>query len=612
MLSVTRKDKDNNTNQNTVEKDILIKKDSHNLRVSHDITDIVESFYGGNRISSEKNNNNTDIFTKKSSYPNNASIKTHYENHPINRYNELQKKMEQNIQKVPNNYSSDVQKGGKRTPSSYSSVKSVKSDKSDKYRSISEYDDKLSVEFDKYNSKFILRDKYQKRLGSFKIKHIVQYIADKHDVDADIFNLDGDQYSEAKLLIDKYLFTFKESDGNLDISMYDYKESPLMGNIDTLIRLNNALYEYEGNHLSNDISELDEVSRNNVKMSVRQLIYNLINYSLGLISTVSDDLRGEKDKESLKNSLMKYSMGLVYRMTDLMKRQVNMYTTDNKEVCNMIDKCNTVRESLGEKLIDTREMLDKHKSTLETVLKEIRETGIGLDSESSYNEITITPTESSYCTTCDGPMSWEDYETQEGGGTITPSISSTESTFNIDQYYYSDSIESNNSRDASDSRDISDSRDSRDVGNSHRSNSRNRSDSRDISNDHKYSSESSDRSYTNKLPYADSESEPSSYNHYGGGKSKYETTSTNLPNLSDIRLDSYSDYGTTGGLTKILHSDLNTNEHQFNGQQNGYYNTNMDDIFNVSQIQSTDSDSKTSPMTFDQRRSAMNLDKVFE
>jgi len=220
-------------------------------------------------------------------------------------------------------------------------------------RSIFDNEKKLLVSISEKLNKFSIFDEKNNLIGCFTIQNIIKYLGDIYDTKQQFLKEnDSRNFQKAKELIKVLIFKIKYNKKNKysDIVMSDYTKSGFMGDIELLIKLNNQLHKYQLENMQNDLSNVDINNRIKMEQNIKKFIFILLNYTLKLISIVSEDLKNNDEKKELKANLVNYSIGIVYRINLFVQEQLKVINNQNKSVKESIDTNTQIKYKLKEKL----------------------------------------------------------------------------------------------------------------------------------------------------------------------------------------------------------------------------------------------------------------------
>jgi len=101
--------------------------------------------------------------------------------------------------------------------------------------------------------------------------------------------------------------------------------------------LNNLFFTYENKELLTDIATInDEKIQYNIKLSIKQFIYLLINHTLKIIAIASEEIKNDPTQEMMKQKLLKYSVALTYRISNFMKEHLDNYNVQYKALYDQL------------------------------------------------------------------------------------------------------------------------------------------------------------------------------------------------------------------------------------------------------------------------------------
>lgn len=216
-------------------------------------------------------------------------------------------------------------------------------------RSINNNEKKLLISINDKLNKISVFDEKNLAIGYFTISHIAKYLGDLYDIKKQFLNdLDIQVYQKSKELIKMLIFKLKYNKVNkyIDIVLYDYTISGFMGDIELLIKLNNILYKYQKEEMHADLSKVDLPYRIKIEQNIKKFIFMLLSYTLQLISIMSDKVKDEKLKENLIN----YSVGVVYRINLFVQEQLKVINNNNNNVSELLKKNLEIKHELKDKL----------------------------------------------------------------------------------------------------------------------------------------------------------------------------------------------------------------------------------------------------------------------
>lgn len=219
----------------------------------------------------------------------------------------------------------------------------------------------LSIKFMQKEQKFIVY-KEENLLGIFTILGIIKYITSGVSKKF----LDKIEYEQNVEFIEKF---FCKINDNGEIILSGYLESPIMGNIEVVMKIYTELIKIEDNLIQHEINKLEDINeRKNVSNKIKDLFYLILNHSLRLIINISDVIKNEKEKESLKYSLMKYSIFITNKINDLLYEKMN----DCKNEYNLLklefEQMKNIKKYTEKKLISFEKKISIQESNINKII----------------------------------------------------------------------------------------------------------------------------------------------------------------------------------------------------------------------------------------------------
>jgi hypothetical protein len=202
-------------------------------------------------------------------------------------------------------------------------------------------DDSIIVEHNKEELRFTFYNKDKHILGSFSVPQLVKYINSSY---TDFMkSIDISVSSE---VIKKYVCETYDTVSGVEIRLVSHIDSPFMGNIEMILKMYNDLsrYEIEG------LAMLPPKDSKSIQCNVKQLIYLLLNKMLKLGSYISDVIKGDPAKDELKNQLLKYSVGAVYKISNMIRVELDNRSNEYKTLQNDLVRLSKVKLTMYEKM----------------------------------------------------------------------------------------------------------------------------------------------------------------------------------------------------------------------------------------------------------------------
>lgn len=224
----------------------------------------------------------------------------------------------------------------------------------------------LYVRYDIGNKQFIFKDKNNTFVGSFTIYDLVRYIGSHYDIEKKFMrHLDDNKYNNAKQVIKKFVVIVEpnQTTKTINIMLLDYEKSPFMGDIEMLIKLNADISVFEKMELDNELKYVDIKYRDKIKASIKNFIYQLLNYTLKLISITSAQLADSK----LKANLLEYSAAITYRITQYVQEQYVIVHNNNIDLRKTLNNTIKLRQAINSKIDNIGDHIAKQSMQLNIV-----------------------------------------------------------------------------------------------------------------------------------------------------------------------------------------------------------------------------------------------------
>ena len=212
---------------------------------------------------------------------------------------------------------------------------------------------KLMVTINDKLMKISVFDDKNNLIGYFTIEHIIKYLGNIYDTKQQFLkDIDPDTYKKAKELIKRMIFklNYNKKDKYTDIILYDYTKSGFMGDVELLVKLNDLLYKYQTQHLQNYLSKVEIHDRVKIEQNIRKFIFILLNYTLKLISVISDKIKDNTDKKDLKEKLLNYSISTNYKINLFVQEQLKIIHNQNKVVKDALDTNLKIKQEIKNNL----------------------------------------------------------------------------------------------------------------------------------------------------------------------------------------------------------------------------------------------------------------------
>ena len=214
-------------------------------------------------------------------------------------------------------------------------------------------------------------------LGTFTIPQLIKYINPESQI------LKHIEIGLAESLLKQYICETFETPKGIQIKLITHIESPFMGDIVKVLELYNDINRYSL------IGQLSDVNNNDTKIilyNVRQLQYLLLNKILKLANYISDTIKNDNTQKELKNDLLKYSISATYKITTMIKEdlqeKIKEYNTLQNDVLRLAKIKLTIRDEF-DNLKNNIEVQNKQIENIISGMTHIAMTGGNLFNSSS-------------------------------------------------------------------------------------------------------------------------------------------------------------------------------------------------------------------------------------
>lgn len=225
-------------------------------------------------------------------------------------------------------------------------------------------DRQLMVKYN--NGKFTFFDEMKNFIGAFTIDDMVKYFGQVYDTkDKFMSQIKGEDHKNAVFILKNFIGypKYDKESKFANIVLFNHNESPFMGDIKMIMYLNNALHDFEKEKLYQELEYVSDSDRQKIEGIIKQLIFVLLNYTLGLVYLVSENLKGQPNKNRLKESLIRFSVNLVFRISKFVQSQVKVLKNRNTEVEKLFQLNNKLKNIMISKfdnyIEDMKDLQDK-------------------------------------------------------------------------------------------------------------------------------------------------------------------------------------------------------------------------------------------------------------
>jgi len=256
--------------------------------------------------------------------------------------------------------------------------------------------DAIIVDHNIDQMKFTFYDADKNLLGTFTSLQLLKFINYKYSSFFQHVEM-GVSYD----IIKKYILDIIFNDDKLKIVLVSHFNSPFMGNVEMLVKLYNDLTRCEV-HVNSELNKFSSKDGKIIEYTIKQLYYLLLNHTLKIIASVSDAIKDDESKSNIKETLLKYSVGIVYKITNLIKNEINLKTLEYQTIQDDIIRLGKIKLTINEKMNSLYSIVEIQNKKIDNILININElksynlqTGGGSSSNSSHENLeTSNSTES--------------------------------------------------------------------------------------------------------------------------------------------------------------------------------------------------------------------------
>jgi len=219
------------------------------------------------------------------------------------------------------------------------------------------------IEFDKESNEFNIFNKNKEFIGCFKPKHIIKLSGST--IDINFMGDSGADYINGIEIINKMIL--KNIKG--ETILYDFTESPFMGNISILIKLNSSLESFEKEHLDSVLNLYPNEKKKMVKHKIQEVMYKLLIHTLKILSMAS--IKINKDSDLSKN-IIKYSTYICSRIDSWVKKEINEANKNIKRMETTLNMCRDLRNTTINKLTDNMVLLKQQNENILNLVDKLK------------------------------------------------------------------------------------------------------------------------------------------------------------------------------------------------------------------------------------------------
>lgn len=224
--------------------------------------------------------------------------------------------------------------------------------------------DVIMVSHDKKEKKFIFYDKKNILIGYFTINQLFKYIGSSKYPQF----MSSIDMNTAIDIIETFIGSIKDD----HFVVRNHIESPFMGNIEMLIKLNNSVGEFERSELEKYLSDIsDNKLKLSVKQFIKQFIYILLNYTLRIISSISEQIKNDQNRKQVKQSLLNYSCKITMQVANYIKEHLDIQANYLDDLQKNLQTITSVKIALNNKLDKLTGIIDSQNSNINLLINKI-------------------------------------------------------------------------------------------------------------------------------------------------------------------------------------------------------------------------------------------------
>jgi len=228
---------------------------------------------------------------------------------------------------------------------------------------------------------YIFKDSANNIIGSFNVYQLFKYLNSDINEYLPEINL-----GNSKDVIEKYIYSL-DIDTNHKYELISHLDSPFTSNIEMILKLYKDIRLLDELLLKQLIDKpLDIASK--IKDRNSQFIYNILQRILRLSNTIIDKI----DNKNNKDELLRYNIGAVYKMTEIVKEDIQIKTLQIENIKTDINKLLQIQENMTLKMNELKSSLDQQSDECRHLIKQISKQQGGSKSSSRSSSKSSTTT----------------------------------------------------------------------------------------------------------------------------------------------------------------------------------------------------------------------------
>ena len=236
-------------------------------------------------------------------------------------------------------------------------------------------DGMVIVETDHEAKRFSFYTPQKNFIGSFSVYEFIKYVTSNV---SDSFLPTVDSYS-ATTIIEKYIGSVRRTDSpttRFEIRMLNYVESPFMGNVETLVKFYTFITEFENTQMMMELNtgSIDTGEAIKIRDIFDLMVYTLLTHILKIIAALTNKIAANPGDSSdrtreIKDSLLRYSVSIMYRLSKFVKKEVNQKLTEIDRLDEDLLRIQNIRSDLQSKLDSVQRSVDQQNTRIDYMIK---------------------------------------------------------------------------------------------------------------------------------------------------------------------------------------------------------------------------------------------------
>lgn len=200
----------------------------------------------------------------------------------------------------------------------------------------------LLVKYDSTLKKFKFKNNNNVLIGSFSVEEIFKYISGCYDLKGAFLP----NISDKSNIINKFICTIKFNNkiNYAKLTLLNYSTSEFMGDIEMLMILNKDIDFFFKNSLNNELEKVEKQYREDIRDIIEKFNILIIHYTINLISQV------KSNDKFLKSELVNYSIGLTYRLTNLINNKIMYLEEKQNKLMSLVENSTLLKNNLDNRI----------------------------------------------------------------------------------------------------------------------------------------------------------------------------------------------------------------------------------------------------------------------